>query len=60
MTISPTKLAMLVSLLTFGVFSFVTIVSRSWLRGFGTLVFLVVMERMFPLRILGFIFLLGH
>jgi hypothetical protein len=27
---------------------------------FGTLVLLVVMERMLLLRILGFIFLLGH
>jgi hypothetical protein len=58
MTIFPTKVSMYVtSLLTFGFFSFVTIRSKSWWRGFGTLVLLVVVVRMFLLGILGFIFI---
>jgi hypothetical protein len=60
MTIFPTKVAMSVNLLIFRFFSFVTINSGSWLKGFGTLVLFVVVARMSLLGILGFIFMLGH
>jgi hypothetical protein len=59
MTISATKIAMLVGLLAFLFWSFVTIGSRSWLRGFGTLVLFVVVDMLF-LCMLDFILLLGH
>jgi hypothetical protein len=61
MNIFPTKFAIFVTnLLTFIFFSFFTIRSGSWLRGFVTLILLVVVVRIFLLGILGFIFLLGH
>jgi hypothetical protein len=55
-----TKVGMFVSLLIFIFFSFVTIRNKSLLRGFGTLVLLVVVARMLLLGIFGFVFLLGH
>jgi hypothetical protein len=58
MTIFITKVAMSVSLLIFIFFSFVTIRGGSYLSGFGTLMFLVVVVRMLLLGILGFIFLM--
>jgi hypothetical protein len=58
MTIFITKFAMSISLLTFIFCSFVTIRSGSCLSGFGTLILLVVVERMLLLGILGFIFLM--
>jgi hypothetical protein len=60
MTTFPTKVAMSINVLTFRFFSFVTIKSESWLRGFETLVLLVVVARMLLLGILGFIFLLDY
>jgi hypothetical protein len=59
MTISPTKVTMTIILLTFRFLSLVTIRSRNWIRGFGSLVLLVV-ARIFLLVMLGFIFMLGH
>jgi hypothetical protein len=60
MTIFITKVAMSDSLLIFIFFSFVSIRSKSCMSGFGTLIFLVVVARMFLLGIIGFIFLLGN
>jgi hypothetical protein len=60
MTIFPKKVAMPVNLLIFRFFSFVTIRSGSWLRGFGTLFLLVVVVRMLVLGIILFVFMLGH
>jgi hypothetical protein len=60
MTIFPRKVVMYVSLITFRFCSFVTIRIRGWRRGFGTLVLLVIVARIFLLGILGFIFSLDH
>jgi hypothetical protein len=60
MTIFLTKVAMSISHLIFRFCSFVTIRSERWLSRFGTLVFIVVVVRMFFLGIFGFIFLLDH
>jgi hypothetical protein len=59
MTIFITKVVMVVSVLIFIFFSFVTIRSGSCLSGFGTLMLLVVVVSMLFLGILGFIFLMG-
>jgi hypothetical protein len=60
MTIFLTKIAMHVNIITFVFFSSISIRNISWRRGFGTLVLLVVVARMFLLGIIEFIFLLGQ
>jgi hypothetical protein len=60
MTIVITKVAMSVSLLIFIFCSFVTVRSGRCLSKFGTLMLLVVVERMLFLGIIGFIFMLGN
>jgi hypothetical protein len=60
MTIFIKKVSMSISILIFIFCSFVSIRIKSYLSGFGTLIFLVVVVRMLLLGILGFIFLMDN
>ena len=47
MIIFPTKISMTLSLLSFWLGSFVIFERRSWLRGFGTLVWIIIVKILF-------------